>query len=309
MNELALDVLTLLALPRLGVKRAHDLLSRLAGSSGADGKPSDHYARWRAIGGPSLAAETIDQARKSAAQILEECEEKQIAVVPIGNERFPLRLTALADVPLVLYVVGNCDSLLLPRSIAVVGTRSPTDFGAERAEWAGETLAREQMCVVSGLALGCDAHAHAGALKGDGITIAVLAHGLDTISPARNRALAREIVERSGALVSEYPPGTRAFRGNFVQRNRLQIGLAAGLLVIETDVDGGTMHTVGFAREQAKPIACLDHPEDMRSSEQVRGNRALLRDHVASAVSIDGELLAFARSSFELAETRRTSGS
>lgn len=116
--------------------------------------------------------------------------------------------------------------------------------------------------VVSGLAIGCDTAAHSGCLSVHGETIAVLAHGLDRVYPAVNRELVGEILDTGGCLLSEYPPKTRPFPANFVERDELQAGLSDGVIVVETGVKGGTMHTVRFSQEQRKPLACVKHPQN-----------------------------------------------
>jgi DNA protecting protein DprA len=115
-------------------------------------------------------------------------------------------------------------------------------------------IAESHGVVVSGLALGIDAAAHAASIGHGGPTWAVLAHGLHTVSPSSNRELAKQIVERGGALVSEYAPGQHAQRHYFVERDRIQAGLADAVLVIESGIDGGSMHTVRFARDAGLPV-------------------------------------------------------
>jgi DNA processing protein len=120
-----------------------------------------------------------------------------------------------------------------------------------------------------------------------------LAHGLDRVYPAANKVLAKQIVERGGALVSEYAPGTRAFPGNFVDRDRLQIGLSDALLVAETGVTGGTMHTVRFCQEQRKPLACIAHPPQHASHEKAQGNSRLLQEQRAIPLRSSSDVDAF----------------
>ena len=139
-----------------------------------------------------------------------------------------------------------------------------------------QRLAESDICVVSGLAEGCDTAAHRGCLRGHGTTVAVMAHGLHTVYPASNRDLAEEIVANDGCLVSEYPPDTRAQRSYFVERDRLQSALSRAVLVIETDVEGGTMHTVKACLAQKRILACLAHPPQF-DNEKSRGNAMLIR--------------------------------
>ena len=143
-----------------------------------------------------------------------------------------------------------------------------------------ESTARKSVesgfCVVSGLAMGCDVHAHSSTLENNGNTVAVLAHGLDEIHPTQHKEIAKQIIAQGGCLLSEYAPGSPIERGNFVDRDRLQSAASLGLLVIETSLTGGSMHTVSFAEKQKRPIACLDHPIKYHDMESVKGNRHLI---------------------------------
>lgn len=125
----------------------------------------------------------------------------------INFRNFPSKLKEMDDPPLLLHFLGNC-SLFHEDCVAVIGTRKPTEFGCRNAFEFGKSICKQGKVVVSGLALGCDTAAHRGALDFDGKTIAVLAHGLDSIYPAENRELAIEIITTGGLLVSEYPIGT-----------------------------------------------------------------------------------------------------
>jgi DNA processing protein len=122
------------------------------------------------------------------------------------------------------------------------------------AEECAATIADSRGVVVSGLALGIDAAAQAASVEHDGPTWAVLAHGLHIVSPSSNRELAKDILEKNGALVSEYPPGEPAQRHYFVERDRIQAGLSDAVLVIESGIDGGAMHTVRFAHDAHIPV-------------------------------------------------------
>ena len=162
------------------------------------------------------------------------------------------------------------------KAVAVVGTREPIDYGARVAENLGYVLGRDGYTVVSGLAHGCDRYGHTGCLQAKGKTAAVMAGGLDKIYPAQHKELADEIVRAGGCLLSEYPAGTKAVPGNFVERDRLQSGLSEGIIVVETDVRGGTWHTIAYAREYGRRIGCYKHPVRYSSEKQVLGNRKLL---------------------------------
>ena len=168
---------------------------------------------------------------------------------------YPPRLKQIDDPPPVLYVKGT----LLPedeRSVAVVGTRSPTTYGREATEALAGDLARSGVTVISGLALGVDTVAHRAALTQGGRTIAVVANGLDIVYPRDNAGLSRQISEQ-GAVVGEYALGTRPDPRGFPRRNRLISGLTLGTLVVEAGEKSGARWTVYHALEQNREVFCV----------------------------------------------------
>ncbi len=160
---------------------------------------------------------------------------------------YPPLLRVIPDPPGTLYVRGA----LSPRPyVACVGTREPSPFGVEVTRRLVTALVARGYGIVSGLALGVDTVAHRAALAAGGHTVAVLAHGLDTVYPGVNRDLAEEILAAGGALVSEQPERTSPSPRTFVQRNRIQSGLSLATIVMQTDLAGGSMHTARFALVQ-----------------------------------------------------------
>ena len=214
-----------------------------------------------------------------------------IQIFSYYDQAYPKRLRTIPDPPAVLFVKGCVDALSAPKSLAIVGTRQPTSFGEQVAQKSARTAVECNFVVVSGLAHGCDANAHTSCIESDGIGVAVLAHGLDKVYPVANRDLALSLLDRGGCLVSEYPVGMKPMRSTFVERDRIQSGLSDAVLVIETDQKGGTMHTAKFAREQRRRIACIDHPQKLRSENKARGNQKLINDGWAEPVS-DSKALA-----------------
>jgi DNA processing protein len=154
-----------------------------------------------------------------------------------------------------LYVKGRAVLLSRP-SLAVVGSRNATAQGMANAEAFARTLSDAGLTVVSGLALGADAAAHRGGLAGASSSVAVLGTGVDIVYPARNRALAHQLAQ-NGALVSEFPLGTRALPGNFPRRNRLISGLTLGCLVVEAAADSGSLITARLAAEQGREVFAI----------------------------------------------------
>lgn len=206
--------------------------------SGLDGNGVKSIAKYR----PGISPE----------QELEKLYAKGVQAVTCRDDAYPARLKEIYDYPPVLYVRGE----IKPEDewcVAVVGTRRVTVYGRQVTAELSSDLAANGITVVSGLARGVDTIAHRSALEAGGRTIAVFACGLDIIYPSENEKLAREI-EKNGALVSEYPLGTRPRAENFPRRNRILSGLSLGVLVTEADENSGAMITARFAIEQNRDV-------------------------------------------------------
>ena len=154
-----------------------------------------------------------------------------------------------------LYVLGELDSPETP-AVAIVGTRGATSYGKMAAEQLARGLAAAGVTVVSGLAMGVDAAAHRGSLDGGGRTIAVLGNGLDRVYPANNARLAQQIAQQ-GALVTEFPLGTKPDAMNFPRRNRIISGLSSGTLVVEAGERSGALITAAFATDQGRDVLAV----------------------------------------------------
>lgn len=214
---------------------------------------------------------------KSVAQ-LDQGRNDGILALSFHDEGYPDRLRNIPDPPAILFVKGKSDGLHSALSLAVVGTREPTSFGMRAARSSAKTAVEFGFAIVSGLAHGCDALAHDECVESGGIGTAVLAHGLDKVYPAENRKLAQLLLEKGGCLVSEYPFGVKPIRRAFAERNRLQCGLSDAVLVIETDIEGGTMRAAKFARAQKRELACIEHTERYLDKDNAKGNQKLIKD-------------------------------
>lgn len=190
-----------------------------------------------------LAEEQLDLTERCGARILS----------PLDDEYSKL-LAATKDDPFLLWVRGELASSP-EKSVAIIGTREPTPHGEVIAKRITQFFVEQKWSVVSGLALGCDAIAHRSAMEANGHTVAVLAHGLHTIAPTQHRRLAEEILEKGGALVSQYPVGRDAIPQQFVQRDKTQAGLAQGVVMVQSDHRGGSMHASRAAIEYGRWLA------------------------------------------------------
>ncbi len=171
------------------------------------------------------------------------------------HERYPELLKQIHDPPELLYVRGT----LPPRDalcLAVVGSRKATMYGARAIDEIVEPIARSGVVIVSGLAYGIDALAHRAALKAGGVTVAVLGSEVDErgMMPSGHRELAREIIERGGAIISEYPAGTRVEEWHFPVRNRIIAGMSQATLVVEAAVKSGSLITAKAANDAGRDV-------------------------------------------------------
>lgn len=193
--------------------------------------------------------------------------------ITIAESSYPPLLKEIADPPPILFVRGNPELLAYPQ-IAIVGSRNPSGLGLETAKAFAHNLSQNGFVVTSGLALGIDAASHQGALAASGFTIAVAGTGLDRVYPARNIDLAAQIVA-TGAMVSEFPPGTLAKPNHFPRRNRIISGLCQGLLVVEAAKESGSLITARLALEQNREVFAI--PGSIHNP-LARGCNALIRE-------------------------------
>lgn len=197
-------------------------------------------------------------------------------IISSRDAGYPPLLSMSKDDPFLLFVKGNFSNTPT-NSVAIIGTRKPTSHGEVITQRTTLFFVEQGWSVVSGLALGCDAIAHQAALNSGGHTVAVLAHGLQTIAPSQNRQLAEDILDAGGALVSQYRFGREAIPAQFVERDQTQAGMAQGVVMIQSDLTGGSLHasraSLGYERWLAVP-----YPTDAdrsRSDEKIQSNLLL----------------------------------
>lgn len=219
---------------------------------------------------------------KFLENILSNIDENNINVVTIFDNIYPKSLKYIHGSPKVLYFKGELSSEDNV-SIAIVGARKATNYGM----WASEKIARElsklNITIISGMANGIDTGAHRGALKENGRTIAVLGSGLDIIYPARNIGLYNSI-SKNGAVLSEFPLGTKPLPYNFPQRNRIISGLALGVVVVEAEERSGSLITAELAAEQGKEVFAV--PGNINSLFST-GTNKLIKDGAKLVTDVD----------------------
>ncbi|MCU0845433.1 MAG: DNA-processing protein DprA [Spirochaetes bacterium] len=257
----------------------------------------DASSAWDVLDGKGrLATQAYISARYSsrpiqaAEQILKVCRKKSIRVDTCWDARYPKLLKEISRPPLVLYAQGGT---AVERSIAIVGTRKADQGAMETALRIASELATGGFSVVSGMAVGVDRRAHEGALFAGGMTVGVLANGIDIFYPAANSDLYRMILaDGRSTLLSEYPPGIMAGRWTFARRNRIISGLSLGTVVVKAGMRSGALITARYALEQNREVFACPGPA---FDESYFGCHALIREGamiVSSTEDIAGQFSA-----------------
>lgn len=257
-------------IPGLGDESLRRLLAELGSPEAVFAAPT--HALARVVKAPLAAAinKGIDEA--ALAPTLRWLAMDNHYLVTLGDVHYPPQLLEIADPPPVLYVVGRRELLTGP-SLAVVGSRNASPQGVANAESFAQVLSDAGLAIVSGLALGIDAAAHRGALRGSASSVAVIGTGMDIVYPKRNLDLAKQLAHH-GAIVSEFPLGTPALANNFPRRNRIISGLARGCLVVEATTSSGSLITARLATEQGREVFAI--PGSIHSPF-ARGCHALIK--------------------------------
>jgi DNA processing protein len=217
-----------------------------------------------------------EESRRAAAMSVAACRERLarlgVTVLLRSGPGYPVHLGGLPGAPDVLFVKGSLPAF---PGVAIVGTRRSTRYGLGLARAYGRACAEAGWPVISGLARGADAEAHRGVADAGGLGVAVLGCGPDLVYPAENRSLLATLLAAGGAMVTEYPPGTRPEPWRFPPRNRIIAGLAAAVVVVEAAETGGALITAGAALEQGRHVFAV--PGDV-GRETSRGCNLLIRD-------------------------------
>ncbi|MBI2098888.1 DNA-protecting protein DprA [Candidatus Uhrbacteria bacterium] len=253
---------------------------RLARLRRAFGDPEEVFRASRheltAAGLEEKAANIFLEKRKNIniSEFEEKLNAEKINILLPEDPGYPALLREIPDLPQILFLRGSLSSLRFP--LAVVGTRKMTPYGKRAAEEITAPLAAAKISIFSGLALGIDTVAHRAALRAAGHTVAVLGSGCDSASiyPASNQNLAKEIIDKGGAIISEYPPGSLSFKSHFPVRNRIIAGATLGTLVVEADLDSGSLITARAALDYNREVFAV--PGNIMA-ETSRGSNNLLK--------------------------------
>ncbi|MGA2984698.1 MAG: DNA-processing protein DprA [Terriglobia bacterium] len=262
--------LALTRIEGLGIRGCHKLIEHF-------GSPQAAYmaslTELESCGVPARVAQAIfaQACLKEGEKELQEAAKADCQVIAFDSEEYPPLLKQIPDAPLLLYVRGDA-KVLSQYAVAVVGSRRPSAYGSSVAHRLAHDLAQRQLVVVSGLARGVDSAAHRGALEAKGKTVAVLGSGIDVIYPRENKKLAGEI-EKSGAMISEFPLGTGPTPQNFPIRNRIISGLSLGVVVVEAAEYSGSLITARLALEQNREVFAV--PGNITSAQSFGPNHLI----------------------------------
>ncbi len=249
-------------------------------------EPDEEFSEERIA---KIKSKIANRSLARAKEIIERCEKLGITIITYGSELYPKFLKAINNFPLVLYSRGklpDCDKNML---VAVVGTRSMTDYGRKIAYSLGTGLAYGGAVVVSGMALGADSMALIGAMEAGGKTITVLGCGVDVIYPKDHTEIYYKLMN-NGAVISEYPPGTPPIGSHFPVRNRIMSGLSDATVVVEADETSGAMITANLAIDQGRKLFAVPGKVGESGAE---GPNLLIRDGAIPCVCPEDILAEF----------------
>jgi DNA processing protein len=242
--------------PGIGPRAAAKLLERFGSAEAVYSATRAELEQLR------LVPEAIDTIIGRDLQAAAEAEIKLVTklggdILLLDDGVYPSSLREIYDPPIVIYVKGSWSECLDQPSIAVVGSRRCSTYGQNAALMMARDLALRGVTVISGFARGIDAAAHRGALEAGGRTVAVLGTGIDECYPRDHRKLAAEILDRGGALVTQFPLGTPPVSENFPYRNRIISGLSLGVVVVEASENSGSLITARLAMEQNREVFAI----------------------------------------------------
>lgn len=290
MNEVLKYRIAFSQLKGITIQSAKYILERVGSEEAFFTLPHREVMRLTELPERYFTADMRSRLVTDAVEQLRFAEDHKIRVIYFTDDEYPRRLLECEDAPLLLYASGPAD-FNARHVLGVVGTRNATHYGVNFINKLIDDLAAklESVMIVSGLALGCDVAAHRRAFTANIPTTGVVAHGLDTIYPAENRNDAARMAHGAGAVLTDYPTGTRPFRGNFLARNRIVAGMVDCLVVVESQAaHGGALHTARLAREYNREVFALPgRIGDLYSG----GCNKLIRNHVAQLVTSADDII------------------
>jgi len=294
-SKLNLDQLTdlylLLSVDGIGPGKIRNLLSKFRSIKNI--LHSDFQSLLRAEGVSTNLAKRIvrinshrDTINKEAEAEFNKLEKMGARIITVWDKEFPVLLKKIYDPPLMLFILGNITEKD-DYSLAIVGTRMPSNYGKIQTEKIASELAQQGITIVSGMARGVDSIAHSAAIKNGGRTIAVIGSGLDVIYPPENNKLFEKI-SNNGMVISEFRLGTKPDAQNFPRRNRVISGLSIGVIITETGIAGGAMQTAALALDQNREVFALPGNVGVKQSE---GTNLLIQKSEAKLIKSAEDVL------------------
>lgn len=290
MNPDLLYQLSLTLVPNIGPVQAKILLQHCEAEEIFHAKKT-YLEKIEGIG--PVRAESIKKFNQFsvAEEEIKFIEKYKIKPLFLTDEDYPQRLLNCYDSPTLLFYRGDAD-LNTAKMVAIIGTRSYTDYAKQVTEKLVKELSAQNVTVVSGLAFGVDAIAHKSAVKNDLPTIGVLGHGLDKIYPAEHTNLAKDMIKNNGGLLTEFRSKTKPDKHNFPSRNRIVAGMSDAIIIIETDIKGGSMITAELANGYNKDVfAFPGKVTDIKSAGcnyLIKTNKAMLLTDAQELIEIMG---------------------
>jgi DNA processing protein len=290
MNQELLYQLALTMVPQIGPVQAKILLQHCEAEEVFHAKKS-FLEKIEGIGPVRASAIAGYRDFSRAEEEIKFIEKYKIQPLFISDEAYPQRLLNCYDSPTLLFYRGEAD-LNASRTIAIIGTRTHTDYARQVTEQLVKDLASENITIISGLAYGVDAIAHKSALKNNLATVGVLAHGLDQVYPTDHTNLAKDMIKNGGGLLTEFRSQTKPDKHNFPIRNRIVAGMSDATIVIETGIKGGSMITAEMANNYNKDVFAI--PGKLTDSKSagcnflIRNNKAILLTDAAELLQVMG---------------------
>ena len=285
-NEELVCHIALTMVPQVGGKCAKTLLDILGSARRVFQTPISKLERIQGLGPSRARAIAAFRDFRRAEQECRYMERNSILPLLYGDDAYPYRLKQCPDAPSILFYQGNAD-LNAKRIVSIVGTRRGTDMGREWVDAYLDAWRDLDVVIISGLAYGIDQHAHRACVRNGMPTVGVLAHGLDRIYPPSHHALAMQM-KQQGGLLTEFLSGTRPERQNFPKRNRIVAGLSDAVLVVETDVKGGSMITAELASGYDREVFAI--PGRIQD-EKSHGCNFLIRENLARLTMHPSDIL------------------
>ncbi|GGZ97215.1 hypothetical protein GCM10007162_11710 [Ignatzschineria ureiclastica] len=302
MSQGNLNILYILALPSIGQARARDLISmfEVQGKMLDTLTPKEIFEAAQQLWPTRIQTADFINWKKQLTVIegaLQASQENGVLQVNLFEENYPPLLRFLKNPPLILHYQGNIDHLQQAPLLTWIGTRSPYVLSQKLGMRIAQQCVEADIHIVSGLAEGSDAIGHQAAVDAKKPTTAILAHGLQQIYPSQHRALAESILENDGALISESLWGTLPHQGLFVRRDLLQAGMSDATFVLETTLEGGSIHAMKGVLSLKRPLLALRYSQDMFNAycnpsvlTRFTGNNHYIREGLANAVENSTDL-------------------